>query len=109
MAKHRVIQSDDGKKITLGVGSTFDFEAKRDVVKIYRMISQQRIVDQATRIGFTLNLRDTVKIGPGGLYLLFDIREKMEAQNVDFKILDCHPQTKRVFDIAEVTQYFEFE
>ena len=95
------VEGGIGRIIMLG---DFDFNVHRD----FRQAGQELLDNNAVKI-IRVDLEQVPRIDSSALGMLLLLRERAAMNRMTMEIVNCQPAVRQVFEIANMSTYFNFQ
>jgi anti-anti-sigma factor len=92
--------SADGQNIQIKVDGRFDFSTYEQFRAAYKQAA-----GAGTR--YVIDMRQTEYMDSSALGMLLLLRERSGGDNADIKIINCNPEIRQVFRIAQFERLFD--
>jgi HptB-dependent secretion and biofilm anti anti-sigma factor len=90
--------SPDGTTVTITPGGRFDFRMHREFRQAY--------ATHTTRGHYVIDLGQTDYLDSSALGMLLLLREYAGGDKADIRILNCKPQVRTIFEVANFQKLF---
>jgi anti-anti-sigma factor len=92
--------NEDGSEVTIAISGQFNFSVYQDFREAGR-----RAGEEPRR--FVIDLRGTDYMDSSALGMLLLLRERNGGDRADIRILNCNPEIRKVFAIANFDRLFQ--